>query len=195
MEKKKSELTRRTRLAGGDATLLSSQRRISPTRDERHNQRRSGPYGPTATKRVSSPPDRDHLHGVGHHRHPRIQTASHKAIAPLTRRFVPTSAGRRRFSKISDGCNRPCEQGRAVRCLAANVAGKRRPRSRLSMRNNRRRERSADTVRPAPLGRRKAIDRGNFRIGERESQDVEASRRERGMPEPSHARAVPVTAG
>ena len=37
--------TRRTRLAGGAATLLSSHAGTSPTGDERHNKRKSGPPG------------------------------------------------------------------------------------------------------------------------------------------------------
>src|ERR671916_425887 len=43
-------------------------RQTSPTGDERHNKRKSGLARPTASKRVSSPPGRDLLHGVGRHR-------------------------------------------------------------------------------------------------------------------------------
>jgi hypothetical protein len=50
-------------------TLLSSHAGTSPTGDERHNKRKSGPARPTASKRVSSPPGRDHLLHVGRHRH------------------------------------------------------------------------------------------------------------------------------
>ena len=45
-------------------------RQTSPTGDERQNKRKSGPSRPTASKRVSSPPGRDHLHRVGRHRPP-----------------------------------------------------------------------------------------------------------------------------
>ena len=62
------ETARRTRLAGGGATLLSSHAGSSPTGDERHNKRKSDPTGSTASKRVSSPPGRDLLPGVGRHR-------------------------------------------------------------------------------------------------------------------------------
>jgi hypothetical protein len=39
-----------------------------PTGDERQNKRKSGHARPTASKRVSSPPGRDHPHRVGRHR-------------------------------------------------------------------------------------------------------------------------------
>src|SRR5215203_3276044 len=45
-------------------------RQTSPTGDERQNKSKSGPSRPTASKRVSSPPGRDHLLRVGRHRPP-----------------------------------------------------------------------------------------------------------------------------
>src|SRR4051812_49271551 len=43
-------------------------RRTVPDGDERHCQRKSGPAADSLKQRVSSPPARDHLLRVGHHR-------------------------------------------------------------------------------------------------------------------------------
>src|SRR5512133_1230330 len=54
-----------------------------PDRRRATQQKEVRPLRPTASMRVSSPPGRDHLHLVGRHRQPRIQTASLDAIARL----------------------------------------------------------------------------------------------------------------
>src|SRR5215203_2053491 len=67
--------TRRTRLAGGGATLLSSHARTSPTGDERHSERQSGQtadslHSESARRRSRS------LHPPSDVTGERIQTAS-----------------------------------------------------------------------------------------------------------------------
>jgi hypothetical protein len=52
-----------------------------PDRRRATQQKVVRPLRPTASKRVSSPPGRDLLLGVGRHRHPRSQTASLKPTA------------------------------------------------------------------------------------------------------------------
>ncbi len=54
-----------------------------PDRRRATKQKEVRPDGPTASKRVSSPPGRDHLHRVGRHRR-RIETASLEAAAGVT---------------------------------------------------------------------------------------------------------------
>ena len=73
---------RRTRLAWGAATLLSSHAE-HPDQRRATQQEKVRPSGSTASKRVSSPPGRDPHHLVGRHRHPRIQTASLTATAAV----------------------------------------------------------------------------------------------------------------
>src|SRR5829696_4042111 len=54
-------------------------RQTSPTGDERHNRTEVRPQiWPTASKRASSPPGRDLLHLVGHHRPPESQQQASK---------------------------------------------------------------------------------------------------------------------
>jgi hypothetical protein len=61
--------TRRTRLAGGGATLLSSHAE-HPRPATSDKAKGSHAHRPTASMRVSSPPGRDHLQRVGRHRPP-----------------------------------------------------------------------------------------------------------------------------
>ena len=67
-------------LLEGAATLLSSHAEPSRTGDERHCERKSGPPADSLKQRVSSPPARDHLLRVGHHRQPQSEQ---QAGAPL----------------------------------------------------------------------------------------------------------------
>ena len=72
------ETARRTRLAGGAATLLSSHAghpRPATSDTTKGSQTRPGP---TASKRVSSPPGRDLLPGVGRHRRAESQQQASK---------------------------------------------------------------------------------------------------------------------
>jgi hypothetical protein len=88
--------TRRTRLAMGAATLLSSHAG-HPRPATSDTTEGSQAHRPTASKRVSSPPGRDHLPGVGHHRQTRLkqqaskrkrQSAGGDTIRQVTRRAL-----------------------------------------------------------------------------------------------------------
>src|SRR5829696_5219106 len=57
-------------------------RQTSPTGDERQNKSKSGPSRPTASKRVSSPPGRDHLLHVGRHRQPKSKQQASMQHSP-----------------------------------------------------------------------------------------------------------------
>src|SRR5215207_9690843 len=72
------------RTAGGHGLLEALPRIYQVTPDipdprRATQQKEVRPLRPTASKRVSSPPGRDHLHSVGHHRQAEIQAASLKA--------------------------------------------------------------------------------------------------------------------
>src|SRR3954469_1953295 len=59
---------RRTGRARGRCPAPIKSRRTVPDGDERHCERKSGPAADSLKQRVSSPPARDHLLRVGHHR-------------------------------------------------------------------------------------------------------------------------------
>ena len=91
-------------------------RRTSPTGDERHNTRKSGPPGPTASKRVSSPPGRDHPHGVGHHRQPESKQQASK------QRRSPGPSCRLRRCCFSSNASVPIRQhARSLTCASGRL--------------------------------------------------------------------------
>jgi hypothetical protein len=80
-----------TRLAGGAATHLSSHARHPRPATSDKTQGSPARPGPTASKRVSSPPGRDHLLHVGRHRQPESKQQASKRHSLV--RLEPALAG------------------------------------------------------------------------------------------------------
>jgi hypothetical protein len=131
-------------------------RQTSPTGDERQNKRKSGLARPTASKRVSSPPGRDHPFGVGRHRHrdpnskPHCDSDDRRArsdrelVRGRRRAYAPDATGRAEWRFC-------CWSGATVCNIAGATAFRRQSGSRFQFRIRADR-RGAESRRPAPLG-------------------------------------------